>query len=146
MGREQVLPPQPAGGEICSFLLADGFSELRPGRRAPRPELRGSLVQRAWWLDGVVALGIAGWAVVKGRQAWAGKSYGCACQPGATCWPLFCRWRQAATERARWEGGCRCAMLQRRRWLVRQWATVHGRGQYDAQGHLLLVPLRAAEW
>ena len=32
----------------------------------------------AWWLDGTVALGIAGWAVVEGRRAWAGKTCGCA--------------------------------------------------------------------
>jgi len=31
----------------------------------------------AWWLDGVVALGIAGWAIVEGRRAWAGRSCGC---------------------------------------------------------------------
>ena len=37
----------------------------------------------AWWLDGMVALGIAGWAVVEGMRAWAGRSCGCACQP--TC-------------------------------------------------------------
>ena len=30
-----------------------------------------------WWLDGVVALIIAGWAVVEGHRAWAGL--GCAC-------------------------------------------------------------------
>jgi divalent metal cation (Fe/Co/Zn/Cd) transporter len=39
----------------------------------------------AWWLDGVVALGIAGWAVVEGRRAWAGRSCGCASQPGLPC-------------------------------------------------------------
>ena len=39
----------------------------------------------AWWVDGVVALAIAGWAVVEGRRAWAGKSCGCADQPGAAC-------------------------------------------------------------
>lgn len=39
----------------------------------------------AWWLDGVVALGLAGWAVVEGRRAWAGRSCGCACQPEASC-------------------------------------------------------------
>ncbi len=33
----------------------------------------------AWWLDGVVALGIASWAVVEGRRAWAGRSCSCAC-------------------------------------------------------------------
>jgi len=37
------------------------------------------------WLDGVVALGIAAWAVVEGRRAWAGKSCGCACEPGESC-------------------------------------------------------------
>lgn len=36
----------------------------------------------AWWLDGVVALGIAGRAVAEGRRAWAGKSCSCTCQPG----------------------------------------------------------------
>ena len=39
----------------------------------------------AWWLDGVVALGIAGWAVIEGRRAWAGQTCGCACQPGTPC-------------------------------------------------------------
>ncbi|MDA8320793.1 MAG: hypothetical protein M0030_13450 [Actinomycetota bacterium] len=34
----------------------------------------------AWWLDGTVALGIAGWAVIEGRRAWAGESCACACQ------------------------------------------------------------------
>jgi divalent metal cation (Fe/Co/Zn/Cd) transporter len=32
----------------------------------------------AWWLDGAVALGIAGWAVIEGRRAWAGQSCSCA--------------------------------------------------------------------
>jgi divalent metal cation (Fe/Co/Zn/Cd) transporter len=36
----------------------------------------------AWWLDGVVALGIAGWAVVQGRRAWTGRSCGCAMPAG----------------------------------------------------------------
>ena len=35
-----------------------------------------------WWLDGVVALGIAGWAVAEGRRAWAGQGCGCAGTPG----------------------------------------------------------------
>jgi divalent metal cation (Fe/Co/Zn/Cd) transporter len=39
----------------------------------------------AWWLDGVVALGIAGWAVAEGRRAWAGRECACATQPGAHC-------------------------------------------------------------
>jgi divalent metal cation (Fe/Co/Zn/Cd) transporter len=32
----------------------------------------------AWWLDGTVALGIAAWAVLEGRRAWAGTTCGCA--------------------------------------------------------------------
>jgi divalent metal cation (Fe/Co/Zn/Cd) transporter len=38
-----------------------------------------------WWLDGAVALGIAGWAVFEGRRAWAGRSCGCASEPGTHC-------------------------------------------------------------
>ena len=34
----------------------------------------------AWWLDGTVALGIADWALIEGRRAWAGESCACACQ------------------------------------------------------------------
>ena len=39
----------------------------------------------AWWLDGTVALGIAIWAVIEGRRAWAGQSCACASQPGGQC-------------------------------------------------------------
>ena len=39
----------------------------------------------AWWLDGAVGLGIAGWAVIEGRRAWGGQSCACACQPGGQC-------------------------------------------------------------
>lgn len=39
----------------------------------------------AWWLDGAVALAIAGWAVHEGRRASAGHGCVCACQPGAQC-------------------------------------------------------------
>ncbi len=39
----------------------------------------------AWWLDGAVALAIAGWAVLEGRRAWAGHSCACACQPEREC-------------------------------------------------------------
>ncbi len=35
----------------------------------------------AWWLDGTVALVIAGWAIIEGRRAWQGRSCGCASQP-----------------------------------------------------------------
>jgi divalent metal cation (Fe/Co/Zn/Cd) transporter len=34
----------------------------------------------AWWVDGTVALSIAGWAVIEGRRAWAGESCACSCQ------------------------------------------------------------------
>ncbi len=36
-----------------------------------------------WWLDSIVALGIATWAVVEGHRAWAGESCSCgpACPP-----------------------------------------------------------------
>ncbi|HEX4397881.1 MAG TPA: hypothetical protein VH136_09615 [Trebonia sp.] len=39
----------------------------------------------AWWLDGAVALGIAGWAVIEGRRAWAGQDCACVSQPGGQC-------------------------------------------------------------
>ena len=39
----------------------------------------------AWWLDGAVALGIAGWAVIEGRRAWAGQSCACVSQSGGQC-------------------------------------------------------------
>jgi divalent metal cation (Fe/Co/Zn/Cd) transporter len=57
---------------LCSYLALAVFLGLA-----------ANTLLGAWWLDGVVALGIAGWAVVEGRRAWAGESCGCACQPGA---------------------------------------------------------------
>jgi divalent metal cation (Fe/Co/Zn/Cd) transporter len=57
---------------LCAYLAMAVFAGLA-----------ANTLWGAWWLDGVVALGIAGWAVVEGRRAWAGKSCGCACQPGA---------------------------------------------------------------
>lgn len=41
----------------------------------------------AWWLDGVLALAIGGWAVIEGRRAWVGQSCACACQAGVECTP-----------------------------------------------------------
>jgi hypothetical protein len=32
----------------------------------------------AWWLDGAVALGIPGWAIIEGQRAWNGTTCGCA--------------------------------------------------------------------
>jgi len=57
---------------LCAYLAMAVFAGLA-----------ANTLWGAWWLDGVVALGIAGWAVVEGRRAWAGRSCGCACQPGA---------------------------------------------------------------
>jgi len=57
---------------LCAYLAIAVFAGLA-----------ANMLWGAWWLDGVVALGIAGWAVVEGRRAWAGKSCGCTCQPGA---------------------------------------------------------------
>ena len=59
---------------LCAYLAIAVFSGLA-----------ANTLWGAWWLDGVIALGIAGWAVVEGRRAWAGRSCGCASQPGARC-------------------------------------------------------------
>jgi divalent metal cation (Fe/Co/Zn/Cd) transporter len=59
---------------LCAYLAIAVFAGL----------LANTLVG-AWWLDGLVALGIAGWAVIEGRRAWAGKSCACTSQPGACC-------------------------------------------------------------
>ena len=56
---------------LCAYLAMAVFAGLA-----------ANTLWGAWWLDGVVALAIAGWAVVEGRRAWAGRSCGCACQPG----------------------------------------------------------------
>ena len=59
---------------LCAYLALAVFAGLA-----------ANTMLGAWWLDGVVALGIAGWAVVEGRRARAGRSCGCACQPGTPC-------------------------------------------------------------
>lgn len=59
---------------LCAYLALAVFAGLA-----------ANTLWGAWWLDGLVALGIAGWAVVEGRRAWAGRSCGCTCQPGAQC-------------------------------------------------------------
>ena len=59
---------------LCAYLAIAVFAGLA-----------ANTLWGAWWLDGVVALGIAGWAVVEGRRAWAGKSCGCVSEPGAQC-------------------------------------------------------------
>jgi divalent metal cation (Fe/Co/Zn/Cd) transporter len=57
---------------LCAYLAMAVFAGLA-----------ANTLFGAWWLDGVAALGISGWAVVEGRRAWAGKACGCACKPDA---------------------------------------------------------------
>ena len=59
---------------LCAYLAMAVFAGLA-----------ANTLFGAWWLDGVVALGIAGWAVAEGRRAWAGRSCGCVSQPGTCC-------------------------------------------------------------
>ena len=59
---------------LCAYLAMAVFAGLA-----------ANTLFGAWWLDGVVALGIAGWAVVEGRRAWVGRSCGCTSQPGTCC-------------------------------------------------------------
>lgn len=55
---------------LCAYLAMAVFAGLA-----------ANTLLGVWWLDGVVALGISGWAVAEGRRAWAGRSCDCACQP-----------------------------------------------------------------
>jgi len=59
---------------LCAYLAMAVFAGLA-----------ANTLLGAWWVDGVVALGIAGWAVLEGRRAWAGESCGCAGQHGGSC-------------------------------------------------------------
>jgi divalent metal cation (Fe/Co/Zn/Cd) transporter len=59
---------------LCAYLAIAVFAGLA-----------GNTLFGAWWLDGVVALGIGVWAAVEGRRSWAGKSCGCAGEPGLPC-------------------------------------------------------------
>jgi membrane protein implicated in regulation of membrane protease activity len=59
---------------LCAYLAMAVFAGLA-----------ANTLLGAWWLDGVVALGIAGWAVVEGRRAWAGESCACASGPASQC-------------------------------------------------------------
>jgi hypothetical protein len=90
---------------LCAYLAMAVFAGLA-----------ANTLFGAWWLDGVVALAIAGWAVAEGRRVWAGRSCGCAAsqQPAAVI--------VAAAEpghHAGAAGAARCAMLRRRRWRPR---------------------------
>jgi divalent metal cation (Fe/Co/Zn/Cd) transporter len=53
---------------LCAYLAMAVFAGLA-----------ANTLLGAWWLDGVVALGIAAWAVVEGTRTWAGRSSGCGC-------------------------------------------------------------------
>jgi divalent metal cation (Fe/Co/Zn/Cd) transporter len=59
---------------LCAYLAIAVFAGLA-----------ANTLLGAWWVDGVVALGVAGWAIIEGRRAWAGRSCGCASQPGTVC-------------------------------------------------------------
>jgi len=59
---------------LCAYLAMAVFAGLA-----------ANTLLGAWWLDGLIAIGIAGWAVLEGRRAWAGRSCGCASQAGASC-------------------------------------------------------------
>jgi divalent metal cation (Fe/Co/Zn/Cd) transporter len=59
---------------LCAYLALAVFAGLA-----------ANTLFGAWWLDGLVALGIAAWAVAEGRRARAGQSCGCACQPSEPC-------------------------------------------------------------
>ncbi len=63
---------------LCSYLAIAVFAGLL-----------ANTVFGAWWLDGSVALAIAGWAIAEGRRTWAGRSCGCACAAAATDRPGF---------------------------------------------------------
>ncbi len=53
---------------LCAYLAGAVFAGL----------LANTLIGW-WWLDSVVALAIAGWAVYEGRRAWAGQTCACGC-------------------------------------------------------------------
>ncbi len=59
---------------LCAYLAMAVFAGLA-----------ANTLVGIWWLDSVVALGLAAWAVVEGNRAWAGISCGCVSQPGASC-------------------------------------------------------------
>jgi divalent metal cation (Fe/Co/Zn/Cd) transporter len=59
---------------LCAYLAIAVFAGLA-----------ANALWGAWWLDGVVALGIAGLALAEGRRAWAGKSCGCSSPSGTSC-------------------------------------------------------------
>ena len=61
---------------LCAYLAIAVFAGLA-----------ANTLLGAWWLDPVVALAIAGWAIAEGCRAWAGQSCGCASHPGRVLIP-----------------------------------------------------------
>ena len=59
---------------LCAYLAMAVFGGL----------LANTLLG-AWWLDGIIALAIAAWAVIEGRRGWNGHGCACTSQPGARC-------------------------------------------------------------
>jgi divalent metal cation (Fe/Co/Zn/Cd) transporter len=55
---------------LCAYLALAVFAGLA-----------ANTLLGAWWLDSAVALGIAAWAIIEGRRAWAGTTCGCATCP-----------------------------------------------------------------
>jgi divalent metal cation (Fe/Co/Zn/Cd) transporter len=53
---------------LCAYLAMAVFAGLA-----------ANALFGAWWLDGIVALGLAAWAVAEGRRAWGGQPCGCGC-------------------------------------------------------------------
>ncbi len=52
---------------LCAYLALAVFAGLA-----------ANTLFGAWWLDGAVALGIAGLALIEGRRAWRGQTCHCA--------------------------------------------------------------------
>ncbi len=69
---------------LCAYLAIAVFTGLA-----------ANTLFGAWWLDGAVALGIAGWAVIEGRRAWAGQSCAFAFPPDSS----LCRARHRGQHR-----------------------------------------------
>ena len=74
---EQLASPATAGegrqNLICAYLAVGVLAGLL-----------ANTVFGIWWLDPIVALGIAALAITEGRRAWRGESCGCtACATGA---------------------------------------------------------------
>ena len=79
---------------LCAFLAA-----------AVLVGLLANTLFGASWLDGVVAVGVAAWAVIEGRRAWAGQS--CGCGVSESC---FAEYPDAASDARAWATSNFCAV------------------------------------